>query len=154
MSARKPRPEDLLAAIERAGVAHMLTAACEAHQVDPLLVMGRDNFAELAAARRAFWRSLHAAGWAYARIGRLVGRDHATVMAGISGKRREKLRGQRRLSQSPTACTIREAYLAILRCKETATRNGHGARALGLLDALEAIERAGKKHGVVLGRMA
>lgn len=154
MSARKPRPEEMLAAVERAGVAPLLLAACQAHQVDPLLVMGRDNFAELHAARRAFWRSLHAAGWAYARIGRLVGRDHTTILAGISGQRRERLTRQRRLSRSPTACTIREAYLGILKLKETATRNGHGARALGLLDALEAIERAGKKHGVVLGRVA
>ncbi len=53
------------------------------HDVDPDDLTGPSRMPCLCAARREVMRELRAKGWSTPRIGRLLNRDHSTVVKGI-----------------------------------------------------------------------
>lgn len=53
------------------------------HDVEPVEVLGPSRLPELCEARRAIMRELRARGWSTPRIGRLLNRDHSTVVHGL-----------------------------------------------------------------------
>jgi len=42
------------------------------------------RFSYIMPARFAVYKALHLRGWTYSRIGRLLGKDHSTIMYGVS----------------------------------------------------------------------
>jgi hypothetical protein len=66
---------DLLALVKRIASAHDVT-------LDEML--GTSHVAGHVHARHALWAALYARGhWSYPRLGKLFGRDHSTVLAGV-----------------------------------------------------------------------
>lgn len=54
------------------------------HQVSLVEMFANSREDDATAARHAFWSVLHQTGrWSYARIGKVLSRDHSTVMSGI-----------------------------------------------------------------------
>lgn len=54
------------------------------HGIPVQLLLGRLRTAHIARARFEFWATLHGTyGLALAEIGRIVGRDHTTIMSGV-----------------------------------------------------------------------
>jgi chromosomal replication initiation ATPase DnaA len=50
-------------------------------------ILGRSRFREHFRARRMVCLELHARGWSYSRIGRLLGRDHTTISHAVRSAR-------------------------------------------------------------------
>lgn len=61
-----------------------LTAVSEATGLEPEYIRGRYRDPCMAAARRAWWVLLREHGLSYSRIGKLVGRDHSSVIDAIA----------------------------------------------------------------------
>lgn len=57
-----------------------LREVCEYHRVSEEDVRGTSHLEEHVEARHDWWATLWASGWSYSRIGRVVGRNHSTIM--------------------------------------------------------------------------
>lgn len=61
----------------------VLAVACDAFGVNETELLSPRRYLYLVRARWAVMYALRAAGWSYPRIGKWMGRDHATVINGI-----------------------------------------------------------------------
>lgn len=63
----------------------VMNRLAKAHAVTVEELLGRSRNPAASHARQAFWAALHATGnWSYARLGRFFGRDHVSIMWGIT----------------------------------------------------------------------
>ena len=83
--------ETLLAALTRRGLLELLDEASREHFVSRDEILGRSRCQSIVAGRRALCRALRERGLSYPEIGRLVGRDHTTVMTLVRHEGTKKL---------------------------------------------------------------
>lgn len=89
----KPRPAQLITEAEPwAAYGWMVESICERYGVTPDDILGPKRWPRIVRARDALCCSLHGSGMASTDIGRLLGRDHSTVLTAI----KRDLRGARR----------------------------------------------------------
>lgn len=72
--------------IENRGVGGLLACAAHRHCVSPDELLGRARTLRCSRARHCFWAALRAMDaklWSYSEIGRVVDRDHTTIMYGV-----------------------------------------------------------------------
>lgn len=70
--------------LRAAGLIGLAKDVAQRHHVDLYLLLGTTRLGYVCRARFAFWGLIRwTLGFSFPAIGRLVGRDHSTVMAGI-----------------------------------------------------------------------
>lgn len=74
---------DRLALLGREGVDGALSVIARAHGTGIAEVLGRSRVAHVTEARYEFASALRGSGWSLPRIGKLLGRDHTTIMSGL-----------------------------------------------------------------------
>lgn len=65
----------------------LVADAAHVHRVRPSAIMSKDRTARISNARDDVFLALRNHGWSYPRIGRSMGRDHTSVMAGVKRAR-------------------------------------------------------------------
>ena len=61
----------------------IIARVAKLHDVEPEEITGPSRMRHLCEARREIMRQLRAKGWSTTRIGRLLNRDHSTVVDGL-----------------------------------------------------------------------
>ena len=104
----------LLSELARRGLLDVLDVAAADHCVTREEILGRSRFQSAVAARRALARSLRALEMSYPEIGRLIDRDHTTVMALVREDGRRKLPATIQLAKGPrfmrARCALCDAF--------------------------------------------
>ena len=81
-----PQPEAIIAALAMRGLLEILDTVCNQRGVTRDELCGRGRTHAVAAARHELWwfmRHHPDRGYSYSEIGRIVGRDHATILHGV-----------------------------------------------------------------------
>ena len=85
-------PSMILDALESRDLLALLDTVCHARGVTREELCGRRRTKNVASARQELWWHLRRSpGMSYAEIGRLFGRNHTTVMAGVRAFERTRL---------------------------------------------------------------
>jgi chromosomal replication initiation ATPase DnaA len=91
--------EDIRQDLANSGLYDLASACAREFNVTLAAMLGPSRFKAECRARSLFWAALYARGdWSYPEIGRLVGRDHTTVMDAVKGVSRETVEEVERLS--------------------------------------------------------
>jgi len=98
-AARLNVEEGLSQAARHRGFGADIEDVCTKHFVNERELFGRVRTTELVEARVEFWKRLRAKGLSYPQIGRLVGRDHTTILLAIAP---DEKREQKRLARNKT----------------------------------------------------
>jgi len=92
------------------------------HGVTETELRGPRRHPALVSARAELYRELRARGWSYTKIGVFVGRDHTTVLAAISGRRRRPAGTPLPLEHCPECGGFRVARIAQPEPEPTSTQ--------------------------------
>ncbi|MCL2777744.1 MAG: hypothetical protein FWD73_07040 [Polyangiaceae bacterium] len=87
--ASKGRPvKAIISELEERDLLELAKKVAARHWVTVHEMLGTSRESPLPKARREFWCELYDLGWSTARIGRLVGRDHTTILVQLPPDRR------------------------------------------------------------------
>ncbi len=78
---------DYLMGIIDRGLGEILKEIATAHHCTMTEIVGPSKFAHVSTARREFCNRLRAMGWSYSAIGRLMGRDHTSIIEAVTRRR-------------------------------------------------------------------